>query len=92
MDHPQKAFPFFHTGAADPLVYIAVHVRPVRIARNEIRIVLDLRLQRMKLFILVRGYPGIKGNSQLQIIDGLSVVQLLAHFIEIHEAIPPTSF
>ena len=66
-DHPVEILPFFRGAAGDALVDVPRHEGPVGLALDQLRIILHLILQRIDLFLLIGGHPGVEGHPQREV-------------------------
>ena len=85
LNHPVEILPLFGGGGGESLIDVAVHIGPAGIPADQVPVVLDLVAQGVQLFVGLAGHPGIEGDVQGQIIDGLGF-QLLADAVDVHGA------
>ena len=83
LHHAVEVLPLSGGDAGETLVNIARHKGPGQVLFDQVLVVGDLVPQRIQLLVAVRGDPGIVGNPQGDLIDGM-LSQLLPHFMDVH--------
>ena len=89
-DHAIKIVPLLRGATGNSLIHIPRHEFPVGLALNQLRVILHLIFQRIDLFILICGHPGIKCHPKWHVVKRPAIPHFSADFPNFHQH-PPRS-